>query len=95
MSPAARESVRVELDRVKTPDGAPARKLLERPLMWRCEGSDATVRLVASNDGRARIVISDGRSSVSVRPSDAFQVASLIDVAIERIDPQGRIRRCF
>jgi len=42
MSPAAREATRIELDRVKTPEDALARKLLRRS---RARRGHSTVRL--------------------------------------------------
>lgn len=61
-------------------------------VVWKCERGSATVRLRTGADGYTRIVIDDGRGRISLAPQDAFQIASGIDAAIQRLDRHGRFR---
>lgn len=68
----------------------------ERPgetIVWRCDRDKATVRLRTGADGFVRVIIDDGRGTVSLAPAEACQIASGIDVALQRVDRFGRRRR--
>lgn len=51
-----------------------------------------TIRLRVRPDGRALVVIDDGRRQIALPPSHAAQVASGIDEALSRLNRTGHLR---
>jgi hypothetical protein len=61
--------------------------------VWQVEGQPVRVVLV-EREGRGYINIIDSRGRrVSLWPSHAAQVATGVDLALERVDREGRVRR--
>jgi hypothetical protein len=59
-------------------------------VVFECENRGPKVKLRIDPDGRARIVLDDGSRQLAFRPDHAAQLASGIDVALSRIDRNGR-----
>ncbi len=59
-------------------------------IVWECERGPK-VRLRTDSGGQARIVIDDGSRQIALWPGHAAQIASGIDVALSKVDRQGRL----